>query len=56
MLQSMGPQRGGHDLATEQQLILHWGNCASKDTWPPSESLYADLGLQMHSPPGSSVT
>ena len=29
----MGPQRVGHGLTTEEQLILHWGNCASKDRW-----------------------
>ena len=33
VLQSVGPQRIGHDLTTEEQLILHWGNCASKDRW-----------------------
>ena len=33
MLQSTGPQIVGHDLATEGQFILHWGNCASKDRW-----------------------
>ena len=33
VLQSVGPKRIGHDLTTEEQLILHWGNCASKDRW-----------------------
>ena len=31
VLQSVGPKRIGHDLTTEEQLILHWGKCASKD-------------------------